>query len=55
MKIRNATDEDFLTLLHLVKNMRVELVAGNDKAVDFQLSVLEKSLGLYLAERVEVE
>lgn len=51
MKIRNATDEDFLTLLHLVKNMRTELGAGNYRAVYFQLSVLEKNLRLYLAER----
>ncbi|WP_187116704.1 hypothetical protein [Anaerosalibacter massiliensis] len=51
MKIRNATIKDFAYLLKLVKNMRKELAEGNDKVVDFHLSIIEKNLGLYLAER----
>lgn len=51
MKIRNATNADFVNLLYLVKNMRKELAEGNDKVVDFHLSIMEKNLGLYLAER----
>lgn len=51
MKIRNVTNADFANLLHLVKSMRKELAEGNDKVVDFHLSIIEKNLGLYLAER----
>ena len=51
MKIRNATNADFANLLYLVKNMRKELKDEKYKVVDFHLSIIEKNLGLYLAER----
>jgi N-acetylglutamate synthase-like GNAT family acetyltransferase len=51
MKIRNATIKDFAYLLKLVKDMRKELKDENYKVVDFHLSIIEKNLGLYLAER----